>query len=148
MTDNNRTPAPAPAWLNDVIQQNADGYAYRGEKVYFHAELEKIIQAVLQRYEAERPQSQPAELPPAPDWVYRTAPVPVLQPMETAPRDGSFILIQHDVPLGNPGEINISLCQWGKNGNWLYNQIDGTHVLQERFAHGWIPRPIMPEQSS
>lgn len=75
------------------------------------------------------------------------APVPVLQPMETAPRDGSFILIQHDVPLGNPGEINISLCQWGHDC-WLYGQIDGMHVLQERHTHGWIPRPVMPEQSS
>ena len=71
-----------------------------------------------------------------------------LRPMRTAPRDGSFILIQHNIDphdTSDDAEITFSLCHWGGDGDWYYSTVGGLYILRDQHAHGWIPQPAMPE---
>lgn len=62
------------------------------------------------------------------------------QPMNTAPRDGTGVL----VALRNHG---IDLAFWGPSSRrWLLvHDDDDTQTFKESMALGWMPLPVMPD---
>ncbi len=75
------------------------------------------------------------------------------QPIETAPRDGSFILVAALLPTGNVWRVvamrwrNITKRrhgQWFRTQRWVGG---GLHVSDEQFK-GWMPLPEPPRQAN
>lgn len=116
MTDKKINP---PEWLDSFIAAELDKYTGR-------INVTQIVLAAIARDRQERPPQ-------------------ALRPMETAPRDGSFIIIKHTANQwdeNDDAEITFSLCYWnGKNG-WYYCQGDELHELRDKNALGWIPQPV------
>jgi hypothetical protein len=117
-----QNPMAAPEWLHEMIPA-----ANRGEN-YSRALVMSCMVKAVQRYEAERPPL-------------------TLRPMYEAPRDGTFILIQHNMNRldDSPNaEITFSLCYW--DDGWRYTRTGKRmFTLPGQDAHGWIPRPVLPE---
>lgn len=73
------------------------------------------------------------------------------QPIETAPKDSSRILIWSESP--NDGSRRVHLAWWAipyenapeSRGRWETGLYGTTHPVVPQFVHGWMPLPAPPD---
>ena len=72
------------------------------------------------------------------------------RPIETAPEDGTPIILLYDLPGLSDYHARIVICHWSKNcgGRWVFNQRAAFGYSTKYQPKLWAPLPTPPAAST